>query len=150
MQTLQPITGLNISEKPAMKVRMADHWDNMNGSIERGFAGRSIVFSADPATNAPAWDDANWKPSPRVTQYAKAAASIGMNGVCINNVNASAVLLNNENIHKVALLADAIRPYGVRVYLSANFKLLRSPRETWPPPIPPMPACKNGGAIPPT
>jgi alpha-glucuronidase len=111
----------NIAETPAMKIRMADHWDNSVGTIERGYAGRSIVFAADPVTGTPAWDSPDWKPSPRWAEYARAAASLGMNGVCINNVNATAAMLSSASIKKVALLADICRPYGLRVYMSANF-----------------------------
>jgi alpha-glucuronidase len=121
IQTGQAINALDIAESPGMKIRMANHWDNLNGTIERGYAGRSIVFAADPVHGTPAWDNANWRPSPRIAQYARATASLGMNGVCINNVNASAAMLSPESIRKVAMLADIMRPWGVKVYMSANF-----------------------------
>ena len=110
IQTGQPIDKLEIAETPGMKIRMADHWDNPNGSIERGYAGRSFVFAADPAQGTPAWNSPQWKPSPRCVQYARAAASLGMNGVCVNNVNASAAMLGKESIQKAALLANVFAP----------------------------------------
>ena len=112
--TGQPIDKLNIAETPAMKIRMADHWDNSNGSIERGYAGRSLWFSS-------AFAQEGWKPDARIAEYARATASLGMNGACLNNVNATADLLRPANLAKIALIADMMRPYGVRVYLSANF-----------------------------
>jgi alpha-glucuronidase len=111
VQTLQPIDELNVSEKPRLKLRLLDHWDNLNGSIERGYAGRSL------------WD---WKALPdtvdlRLRDYARANASIGINGAVLNNVNASARSLSLEYLRKTAAIADTLRPYGVRVYLVPRF-----------------------------
>lgn len=119
--TLQPVDNLNLAESPAMKIRMADHWDNLDGSVERGYAGRSITFAADPALGIPPWNSPDWRPNPRLAEYARALASVGMNGVCLNNVNATAATLSSENLRKVAKVADLLRPYGVKVYLAANF-----------------------------
>ncbi len=117
--TERPIDKLNVSEMPAMKIRMTNHWDNITGSIERGYAGRSLWFSS-------AFAQEGWKPDARVAEYARFQASLGMNGACLNNVNATADLLRPENLAKIALIADMMRPYGVRVYLSANFGAPRS------------------------
>jgi alpha-glucuronidase len=108
VQTRQPLSGLNISSNPRIGYRMLNHWDNQNGTIERGYAGSSI------------WQ---WYQLPegldvRYTDYARANASIGINGVVVNNVNASARYLTAEYIGKVAALAGVLRPYGQRVYLS--------------------------------
>lgn len=111
MQTLQPIANLNVSQKPGLQLRMLNHWDNLDGSIERGYAGRSL------------WD---WKElpdtiDPRLRDYARANASLGINGVSINNVNANAQSLSAEYLRKAAAIARVFRPYGVRVYLAARF-----------------------------
>jgi len=111
LQTLQPIDRLNITEKPRLKLRVLDHWDNLDGSIERGYAGQSL------------W---NWQMlpdriDPRLIDYARANAAIGVNGATLNNVNADARILSTEYLRKVASIADVFRPYGIRVYLSARF-----------------------------
>ncbi|NLD98316.1 MAG: alpha-glucuronidase [Fibrobacter sp.] len=111
IQTGQSITNLNISETPKIKRRLLNHWDNLNGTIERGYAGSSL------------W---NWSKLPgtidkRYTDYARACASIGINGTVLNNVNADANILNSTYLTKVKALADVFRPYGIKVYLSANF-----------------------------
>jgi alpha-glucuronidase len=111
MQTLQPIVNLNISEKPRLRLRVLDHWDNLDGSVERGYAGHSL------------WD---WSAlpnniDPRLRDYARANASVGINGSVLNNVNADSQALTAEYLKKVTAIADAFRPYGVRVYLSARF-----------------------------
>lgn len=124
--TMQPIDTLALAESPAMKIRMANHWDNVNGTIERGYAGRSLTFSADPATGTPAWNTPGWRPNPRFIDYARATASLGMNGVCLNNVNASPTTLSTESLRQVAMIADILRPYGIKVYLSANFAAPRT------------------------
>jgi alpha-glucuronidase len=94
-----------------VRLRVLDHWDNLDGSIERGYAGRSL------------WD---WRalpnaPGPRLRDYARANASVGINGSVLNNVNARSEVLGGEHLRKVAALADVFRAYGVRVYLSARF-----------------------------
>lgn len=111
VQTEQPIDHLDISDWPRVKLRLLDHWDNLNGSIERGYAGASI------------WDW--WKLpdylDPRYTDYARANASIGINGAVLNNVNADPLILTPRYLQKVAALAGVLRPYGIRVYLSVRF-----------------------------
>lgn len=114
MQVGQPLAQVNVSERPRVQIRMLNHWDNLNGTIERGYAGRSLWQ----------WADLPGKVDPRYADYARANASIGINGASINNVNASgqnARLLNPDYLEKVAAIATAFRPYGVRMYLSANF-----------------------------
>jgi alpha-glucuronidase len=111
MQTLQPIDKLDVSQKPRLQLRILDHWDNLDGSIERGYAGRSL------------WD---WKAlpgaiDPRLRDYARANASVGINGSLLNNVNANAQILTADYLRKVAAIADTFRPFGVRVFLSARF-----------------------------
>jgi len=111
LQTEQPIDHLDITEVPRIKLRVLDHWDNLNGSVERGYAGASIWDW---------WKLPDWV-SPRYTDYARANASIGINGVVLNNVNADPLILTPAYLKKVAALADAFRPYGIRVYLSIRF-----------------------------
>ncbi len=111
VQMLQLVSDLDISQQPRLRVRVLDHWDNLDGTIERGYAGRSL------------WD---WKalpdaPSPRLRDYARACASLGINGSVLNNVNARSEILGAGYLRKVAAIADVFRPYGVRVYLSARF-----------------------------
>ncbi len=110
LQTGQPIEKLSIAERPRVQLRMLNHWDNLNGTIERGYAGRSLWQ----------WDDLPGKVDGRYVDYARANASIGVNGATVNNVNADARVLTAEYLPKVAALAAAWRPYGVRIYLSAN------------------------------
>jgi alpha-glucuronidase len=114
MQTAQPIEQVNVAERPRVQLRMLNHWDNLDGTIERGYAGRSLWQ----------WAELPGTISPRYADYARANASIGLNGASINNVNASgrnAPLLTSEYLQKVAAIANVFRPYGVRMYLSANF-----------------------------
>ncbi|KQM29975.1 alpha-glucuronidase [Chryseobacterium sp. Leaf201] len=110
-QTKSVVTGLDITEKPSYDVRILNHWDNLDGSIERGYAGRSLWK----------WEDLPGKISPRYEEYARANASIGINSVVLNNVNASPNMLRNDYLVKVKALADIFRPYGIKVYLSVNF-----------------------------
>ena len=111
MQTLRSIENINISEKPRLHLRVLDHWDNLDGSIERGYAGHSLWdWSALPSNI-----------DPRLRDYARANASIGINGSVLNNVNANALILTREYLQKVAAIADVFRPYGLQVYLSARF-----------------------------
>ncbi len=110
LQTAQPIDALDITERPALQLRMLNHWDNLDGSVERGYAGRSLWQ----------WDELPGTVSPRYVEYARANASIGINGTAINNVNANARVLTSEYLAKAKVLADLWRPYGLRVYLSAN------------------------------
>lgn len=107
MQTRQRVSNLNIAGRPRMARRLLNHWDNLDGSIERGYAGRSLWW--------PNRDDA------RVRDYARANASIGINGSVINSVNANPQSLTAPLLEKSAAIADLLRPYGIRVYLAANF-----------------------------
>ncbi len=111
MQTQQDIQHLNIAESPSYERRILNHWDNLNGSIERGYAGRSLWN----------WEELPGTLSPRYKEYARANASIGINGTVVNNVNANPTFLTPEYLEKVATLADIFRPYGITVYLSINF-----------------------------
>ena len=108
LQTGQPLAGLNLSSRPRIQYRLLNHWDNPNGTVERGYAGSSIWK----------WNELPQRLDPRYTDYARANASIGLNGVAINNVNASARFLTPEYLQKVRALAGVFRPYGIRVYLS--------------------------------
>jgi len=111
LQTLKPIASLSVSEEPRLQLRLLDHWDNLDGTIERGYAGRSLWnWSELPATI-----------DPRLRDYARANASVGINGTVLNNVNANAQILTAEYLRKVAALANTFRPYGIRVYLSPRF-----------------------------
>jgi alpha-glucuronidase len=111
LQTHQPVQQLSITSAPKIKLRLLNHWDNLNRTVERGYAGSSI------------WD---WQRLPgyidqRYIDYARANASIGINGTVLTNVNANAVLLTDEWLQKVATLAAAFRPYNIKVYLTARF-----------------------------
>ncbi|OAX57957.1 alpha-glucuronidase family glycosyl hydrolase [Xanthomonas graminis] len=111
LQTGQAPAPLALRDAPRVKLRVLDHWDNLDGVVERGYAGASL------------WD---WQKlpdyiDPRYTDYARANASIGINGAVLNNVNAKAVSLTAAYLDKTAALAAALRPYGIRVYLSARF-----------------------------
>lgn len=100
-----------ISESPAFGLRILNHWDNLDGTIERGYAGRSLWK----------WDELPDKLSRNYEYYARRNASIGINGTVLNNVNASPAILSGEYLKKVKAIADVMRPYGIRVYLSVNF-----------------------------
>ncbi|HVY38344.1 MAG TPA: alpha-glucuronidase family glycosyl hydrolase, partial [Polyangia bacterium] len=111
LQCHRPLAGLSLSGAPKVQRRILDHWDNLDGSIERGYAGKSLwQWSSLPNTL-----------SQRYTDYARANASIGINGVVLNNVNADPQILSSTYLTKVAALATAFRPYGIAVYLSAQF-----------------------------
>lgn len=111
LQTGQDVSAVDVREQPRLKLRMLDHWDNLDRSVERGYAGESIW---DWHT-LPGWLD------PRYTDYARANASLGLNGTVLNNVNASAQSLTPAYLQKAAALAGVMRPWGIRVYLSARF-----------------------------
>ena len=111
IQTEQNIANLNITESPAMKLRLLNHWDNLDRTVERGYAG----FSLWDWHRLPDYID------PRYVDYARANASIGINGTVLTNVNANALILTKEYINKVAALADVFRRYGIKVYLTARF-----------------------------
>ena len=111
LQTQQPIDRLDITEAPLIQHRILNHWDNLDRSVERGYAGQSI------------WD---WQKlpdylDPRYTDYARACASLGINGTVPTNVNASPIGLTAPYLRKYAALANVFRPYGIRVYLTARF-----------------------------
>lgn len=100
-----------IVESPEFELRILNHWDNLDGTIERGYAGRSIWD----------WESLPDSVSPRYEDYARICASVGINGTVLNNVNASSKILSHDYLVKVAKIADVLRPYGIKVYLSANF-----------------------------
>ncbi|MFZ0281861.1 MAG: alpha-glucuronidase [Bacteroidales bacterium] len=113
-QTGQPV--LEMIFNPSYEVRTLDHWDNPDGSIERGYAGRSIFWRKDDnSLVVTEKDKALWQ------EYARANASIGINGAALNNVNASPLMLSKEYLERVKVIADALRPYGVKIYLSVKF-----------------------------
>jgi alpha-glucuronidase len=111
MQMQEDISNLNIVEKPAYDRRILNHWDNIDGTIERGYAGRSLWD----------WEDLPEKSNPRYTEYARANASIGINGTVLNNVNANPKFISREYLIKIAEIANVFRKWGIRVYLSVNF-----------------------------
>lgn len=111
LQTGASLVDLDVRESPKVKLRVLNHWDNLDGYVERGYAGGSLW---DWHT-LPDWRD------PRYTDYAAANASLGINGTVLNNVNANALSLSPAYLRKAAALADVFRPYGIRVYLSARF-----------------------------
>lgn len=111
LQTHQAIQNLNIRSVPKTKIRVLNHWDNLDRTVERGYAG----FSLWEWHKLPDYLD------PRYTDYARANASIGINGTVLTNVNANALVLSPAYIEKVKALADLFRPYGIRVYLTARF-----------------------------
>lgn len=111
LQTQQDIGHLDIASAPVNRYRLLDHWDNLNRTIERGYAGFSL------------W---NWHTLPlyldqRYTDYARANASIGINGSVLNSINANVTMLTRDYIIKAAALAKIFRPYGIRVYFSVRF-----------------------------
>src|SRR5688572_8326654 len=111
LQTHQPIGPLSISERPQVRHRILNHWDNLDGSVERGYAGGSLWD----------WHKLPGYTAPRYTDYARANASLGINGTVLTNVNANATALTAEYLRKASALADVFRPYGIRVYLTARF-----------------------------
>jgi alpha-glucuronidase len=111
LQTHQPLEHLDLTSAPRIQHRVLDHWDNLDRTVERGYAGQSI------------WD---WHKlpdylDPRYTDYARACASLGINGTIPTNVNASPVGLTRQYLEKYAALANILRPYGLRIYLTARF-----------------------------
>jgi alpha-glucuronidase len=111
MQTRQPLERLELQERPAIQLRVLNHWDNLDRSVERGYAGQSI------------WD---WHKlpdyiDPRYVDYARANASLGINATVLTNVNSNAVSLRPDYLAKAAALANVLRPYGIRVLLTVRF-----------------------------
>ena len=111
LQTRQPVEDLTVTEAPAVDLRVLNHWDNLDRTVERGYAGFSLWD----------WHRLPGLVDPRYTDYARANASIGVNGTVLTNVNANALVLTPMYLEKVAALADVFRPYGIRVYLTARF-----------------------------
>ncbi|CAM3381233.1 alpha-glucuronidase family glycosyl hydrolase [Rhodothermus bifroesti] len=111
LQTHRPIEALEVQEAPRLRLRVLNHWDNLDRTVERGYAG----FSLWDWFKLPDYAD------PRYRDYARANASLGINGTVLTNVNADARVLLPEFLQKVAALAQVFRPYGIRVYLTARF-----------------------------
>lgn len=111
LQTHQPIDKLDIESSPRIDLRVLNHWDNLDRTVERGYAG----FSLWDWHKLPGYID------PRYHDYARANASIGINGTVVTNVNANARVLSAHYLEKVAALADVFRPYGIKIYLTARF-----------------------------
>ncbi len=111
LQTQEPIAGIDVESSPRVQRRVVNHWDNLDRSVERGYAGISL------------WDWGTLPDyrDPRYRDYARINASLGINGTVLNNVNANAEILRPYYLEKAAALADEFRPYGLKVYLSVNF-----------------------------
>ena len=111
IQQEKDISKLEIADAPKTKIRILNHWDNLDRTVERGYAGFSL------------WDWFRLPDviDPRYSDYARANASIGINGTVITNVNANALILTPLYLEKIAKLADVFRPYGIKVYLTARF-----------------------------
>ena len=121
------LRGETTGSKPFYKLRILNHWDNLNGSIERGYAGLSIFWKGK-ASERKIYGHTIFIEDPSqpidkdlIIEYARANASIGINGTVLNNVNASPKMLSALYINKVKQYADILRPYGIKVYLSVNF-----------------------------
>lgn len=112
IQTREPLAQVDITERPKLARRLLNHWDNLDGSIERGYAGRSFW-----------WPD---HVKSRIIDYARANASIGINGTVINSVNANPRSLTAPLLAQAGAIADLLRPYRIRVYLAANFAAPRA------------------------
>ena len=101
---------------PSYEYRILDHWDNLNGTIERGYSGNSIFWhNGKDSLTVTKRDKLLWQ------EYARANASVGINGSVLNNVNASPNMLKTETLNRVKAIADVLRPYGIKIYLSINF-----------------------------
>lgn len=116
LQSYQPINQLDITENPKIQVRILNHWDNLDRTVERGYAGFSIWN----------WHELPEFIDPRYKDYARANASIGINGTVVTNVNANSLVFREDYLQKAAALADVFRPYGIKLYLTARFS---SPKE---------------------
>ena len=111
LQTHRDIQNIDILSSPRVRNRVLSHWDNIDNTIERGYAGRSLWR----------WNELPDKIDKRYRDYARACASVGINGTILNNVNSQAKILSTEYLVKIAALADIFRPYGIRIYLSPPF-----------------------------
>lgn len=111
LQTHRTLAGIDVASAPRFELRMLNHWDNPNGSIERGYAGRSLWK----------WAQLPDTIDPRYIDYARANASLGINAAALTNVNSNAVFLTPDYLVKAAALADVFRPYGIRIFLTARF-----------------------------
>lgn len=111
LQQMGQASNVDVRQSPSYQFRMLNHWDNLDGTIERGYAGRSILQ----------WNELPNVISPRYAQYARANASIGINATVLNNVNAAPEILTTNYLQKVKAVADVLRPYGMQVFLSINF-----------------------------
>lgn len=111
LQTHRNIQNISVLSAPRIQHRILNHWDNLNRTVERGYAGLSLWE----------WKTLPYYKSSRYVDYARANASLGINGTVLNNVNADPDVLTEQYLKKAAALADIFRPYGIKVYLSANF-----------------------------
>jgi len=122
LQETGNLSHLSKTEKPAVNLRILNHWDNLDGSIERGYAGKSIwKWDEIILDKTGEFKNISKDLRNRLITYARSNASIGINGAVLNNVNASPQMMTSEYLHKVKVIADIFRPYGIRVYLSINF-----------------------------
>jgi alpha-glucuronidase len=112
-QTGEPIK--NEVENPSYEVRILNHWDNLNGTVERGYAGHSIFWRKENPFTVTERDKTLWQ------EYARANASIGINGSVLDNVNASPLILSADYLNRAKEIANVLRPYGIKVYLAVNF-----------------------------
>jgi alpha-glucuronidase len=119
-RTGQPMDALNEQGKPKLQLRVLNHWDNLDRTVERGYAGESIWH----------WWDLPDVTDQRYIDYARANASLGINGTVLNNVNSKKEILTAPWIGKVAAIANQLRPYGIKVYLSARFSTPLELKET--------------------
>lgn len=111
MQTEPSLGDVDIRSKPRIQYRLLNHWDNLDRSVERGYAGKSLWK----------WDELPETIDQRYRDYARANASLGINGTAVNNVNANPIFLTAEYITKLKALADVFRPYGVKLFVSIRF-----------------------------
>ena len=117
------LRGEKMESHPAFNLRLLNHWDNLDGSIERGYAGESIFWNEKNRK----WDTAHEE---LIKEYARANASLGINGTVLNNVNASPKMLTKDYLEEVKKIADILRPYHITVFLSINFATPMALKET--------------------
>ncbi|HMQ06032.1 MAG TPA: alpha-glucuronidase family glycosyl hydrolase [Saprospiraceae bacterium] len=111
IQQYKPLDGIEIFENPKIQLRVLNHWDNLDRTVERGYAGFSIFN----------WHELPEYIDPQYKDYARINASIGINGTVVTNVNANALVFRDDYMLKMAALADVFRPYGIKLYLTARF-----------------------------